>query len=263
MAYIKAFIHNNGAPALSLTDVKIDIYDIDANTKVVNQGAMIELVSSGQGGGWYRYDFTSYDPAKNYSSTASSATTGTYSVGEVFSSPAVIGELIAIKTKTSNIPASPASTTDVTNATSPLATSAALTTVGNNVTAIAAKTGNLPASPASTGDVTSATSSLATSAALTTVGNNVIAIKAKTDAEPNYVTGAVLNATHTTSSFTTDLAQASNDWWKDCFVVFTSGNLVNQAKRVTGYNGTTKAITVDKPFTAAPTYPSSFSIVNH
>lgn len=58
----------------------------------------------------------------------------------------------AIKTKTDNLPTDPADASDVaaaiTAATSPLATSLALTTVGSNVTSIKAKTDNLPSDPA-------------------------------------------------------------------------------------------------------------------
>jgi hypothetical protein len=56
---------NNGSPAPGLTPT-IDIYELDplvptTNTLVVNDGACAEI-----GGGWYRYQFTTYDTAKNY-----------------------------------------------------------------------------------------------------------------------------------------------------------------------------------------------------
>lgn len=56
---------NNGSPAPGLTPT-INIYELDplvpgTNTLVVTNGACVEI-----GGGWYRYQFTTYDTAKSY-----------------------------------------------------------------------------------------------------------------------------------------------------------------------------------------------------
>ena len=56
---------NNGIPTSGLSPT-IDIYQLDPlipgnNTLIVNNGATTEI-----GGGWYRYDFLTYDPYVNY-----------------------------------------------------------------------------------------------------------------------------------------------------------------------------------------------------
>lgn len=58
-----SFIGASG-PITGLTP-RIDIWELDPlvpsnNTQVVNKGALTEV-----GGGWYRYDFASYDPTKS------------------------------------------------------------------------------------------------------------------------------------------------------------------------------------------------------
>jgi hypothetical protein len=64
------------------------------------------------------------------------------------------------------------------------------------------------------------------------------------------------------TSFETSLAQTTNDYWKDAYLVLTSGVLSGQVKRVTGYNGTTKIITVAGGFTATPADGVTFAIIN-
>lgn len=56
---------NNGAPQTGLTPT-IDIFELNplvpsSNTQVVTAGATVEI-----GMGFYRYDFATYDPTKNY-----------------------------------------------------------------------------------------------------------------------------------------------------------------------------------------------------
>lgn len=55
----------SGLPTIGLTPT-IDIYELDpinpnTNTLIVNDGATVEI-----GLGWYRYDFTLYNPTKSY-----------------------------------------------------------------------------------------------------------------------------------------------------------------------------------------------------
>jgi hypothetical protein len=76
-------------------------------------------------------------------------------------------------------------------------------------------------------------------------------------------TGAVTtDGGNSATSFETDLAQTTNDYWKDAYLVLTSGVLSGQVKRVTGYNGTTKIITVSGGFTGTPADGVTFAIVN-
>jgi hypothetical protein len=56
---------SSGLPLLGLSPT-IDIYELDAtnpgtNTQVVVAGSTVEI-----GSGWYRYDFSTYSPSKNY-----------------------------------------------------------------------------------------------------------------------------------------------------------------------------------------------------
>lgn len=72
--------------------------------------------------------------------------------------------------------------------------------------------------------------------------------------------GNVVTGTSATS-FTTDLTEATNDHWKGTYCLFTSGSLAGQVRKVTAYNGTTKALTVEA-FTAAPGVGDDFMLVN-
>lgn len=59
---------NSGVPVTGLTPT-IDIYELDqldpnTNPLIVNNGPVTEI-----GGGWYRYDFTTYEFEKNYAFT--------------------------------------------------------------------------------------------------------------------------------------------------------------------------------------------------
>lgn len=75
-------------------------------------------------------------------------------------------------------------------------------------------------------------------------------------------TGAVVSDSgNSASSFKTNLTETTNDYWKDCYLKFTSGSLINQVKKITGYNGTTKFVTCDA-FTGTPSAGATFEIIN-
>jgi len=75
--------------------------------------------------------------------------------------------------------------------------------------------------------------------------------------------GAVVaDGANSATTFVTNLTSAVNDFWKDSLVVFTSGTLAGQVKKVTGYNGSTKALSFATGFTAAPGTGDLFLIVN-
>lgn len=62
---LTAHFTTGSVPQPGLTPI-IDIFELvqgnpSSNPQVVNDGAMVEV-----GQGWYRYDFTSYDPRKSY-----------------------------------------------------------------------------------------------------------------------------------------------------------------------------------------------------
>lgn len=81
-----------------------------------------------------------------------------------------------------------------------------------------------------------------------------------TDGSPTGTVGP--HESNTATTFFTSLAQTVDDHWKDCLLLFTSGALAGQVKKVIGYNGGTHFITVATPFTAAPTSDDRFVLIN-
>lgn len=73
-----------------------------------------------------------------------------------------------------------------------------------------------------------------------------------------------LVGTPTTTVLGTNLAQATSSFYADQTIVLTSGTQAGQARIILSYNGTTKEITVDEPFTSAPIATDEFAIfANH
>lgn len=72
----------------------------------------------------------------------------------------------------------------------------------------------------------------------------------------------VADGSNSTTTFKTDRAETAPDYWKDSLIVFTSGSLIEQVRKVTAYNGTTKFVTVSSAFTAAPSASDRFDFVN-
>lgn len=64
----------------------------------------------------------------------------------------------------------------------------------------------------------------------------------------------------TTTSFVTALSEATDDHYNGAFLLFTSGALIGQSRKISDYNGTTKAVTVSA-FTEAPANTDSFVIL--
>jgi hypothetical protein len=101
-------------------------------------------------------------------------------------------------------------------------------------------------------------------ALVNTVDGVVDAVKLKTDTIPSVtvVTGTVqTDAGNSATSFKTDLASTTNDQWKDALIVFTSGSLAGQVKKITAYNGTTKVVTTGA-FTGTPSASDAFVLIN-
>lgn len=83
------------------------------------------------------------------------------------------------------------------------------------------------------------------------------------DSQLFYPSGAVVaDAANTAQTFKTDLASATNDTYKDSFLLFISGTLIDQQKKIITYLGTSKFISVATSFTAAPTAADVFKIIN-
>ena len=71
----------------------------------------------------------------------------------------------------------------------------------------------------------------------------------------------VSDASPSTTSFDTALTNATNDFYNNAVLTFTSGNLDGQSRRVSDYNGTTNVITLDPALTSAPANSDAFTIV--
>jgi hypothetical protein len=73
--------------------------------------------------------------------------------------------------------------------------------------------------------------------------------------------GEVNDASATTSSFVTNLAEATDDHYRDAVISFISGSLNGQSRTISAYNGTTKAVTLDQALTEAPANADEFVIL--
>jgi len=76
-------------------------------------------------------------------------------------------------------------------------------------------------------------------------------------------TGAVAtDAGNSALAFKTDLTSTTDNFWKDALLLFWTGALAGQVKKVLTYNGTTKVIGVKDGFTATPADASTFFLIN-
>ena len=73
------------------------------------------------------------------------------------------------------------------------------------------------------------------------------------------VTGSAITGTLTTTTFTTDLTEATDDHYNGRVVTFTSGALNGQSTDITDYTGSTKLVTVTA-MTEAPSNTDTFVI---
>lgn len=71
----------------------------------------------------------------------------------------------------------------------------------------------------------------------------------------------VVDSSPTSSSFITDLINDTTDFYTDAVITFNSGVLNGQTRRISGYNATTKAITVSPSLSSAPADNDTFTIV--
>jgi hypothetical protein len=62
------------------------------------------------------------------------------------------------------------------------------------------------------------------------------------------------------TSFITALTNSTNDFYKNAVLTFTAGTLNGQVRRISAYNGSTKAITLDPSLTSAPGNGDAFTI---
>lgn len=75
--------------------------------------------------------------------------------------------------------------------------------------------------------------------------------------------GSVLaDAGNTASTFKTDRAEPVADHWKDTLLLFTTGTLEGQVKKISGYIAATGFMTVSSPFTGSPAAGDRFVLIN-
>lgn len=89
----------------------------------------------------------------------------------------------------------------------------------------------------------------------------IVKMKALLDGTPS---GSVVDDNDpdpTATAFETDLSEATNDHYNGAFVVFYSGALAGQSRKISDYDGTTKVVTVATAFTEAPTAGDDFLII--
>ena len=78
---------------------------------------------------------------------------------------------------------------------------------------------------------------------------------------PVYYGAVVADGGNTATAFKTDRAEATNDHWNDALIVFVTGSLAGQVKKITGFNSTTDFVTVSPAFTAAPSASDGFMLI--
>lgn len=75
-------------------------------------------------------------------------------------------------------------------------------------------------------------------------------------------TAAVAGTGQTATLFVTNLTEAIDDAHKGKLVRFQTGTLAGQVRKVSGYNGTTKALSFVAGFSAAPTAADVFTLID-
>jgi hypothetical protein len=75
------------------------------------------------------------------------------------------------------------------------------------------------------------------------------------------IDSAINDTSATALSFVTDLTEATSSYYSNKIMVFISGHLSGQARIITSYNGTTKAITLEEALTSAPADGDEFLIL--
>jgi hypothetical protein len=73
--------------------------------------------------------------------------------------------------------------------------------------------------------------------------------------------GAVNDVGADTDDFDTDLTEATDDHYNKLYIVFLSGALAGQARKISDYVGSSKNITLAEPLTDAPTTGDRFMIL--
>ena len=80
---------------------------------------------------------------------------------------------------------------------------------------------------------------------------------------PARPTGLVVaDGGNSVTQFKSDRTETTNDYWKDVLILFGTGNLAGQIKKVTGYIGSSKIFTFTSGYTGTPATSDVFEIIN-
>lgn len=83
------------------------------------------------------------------------------------------------------------------------------------------------------------------------------------DPMPDVISGLIqTDSGNTVSTFKTSLTSAVDNFHKDAWILFRSGNLAGLARQISGYTGASKFITVGDPCPSIPLNNDAFVIVN-
>lgn len=104
-----------------------------------------------------------------------------------------------------------------------------------------------------------------------TINSNVTTVKTKTDTinwadvtsiknATVSVTGSVSDTSPADSSFKTDVTSSKDDFYKNMVITFTSGDNSGQSRRISGYSGSDKKISVDPAYSYTPANGDTFLI---
>lgn len=72
----------------------------------------------------------------------------------------------------------------------------------------------------------------------------------------------VTDAGNGATSFLTDLTSTVSSYCVGSYLKIASGTLINEVRRISGYNGTSKVITLSSALTATPAVGVEFYIIN-
>lgn len=78
---------------------------------------------------------------------------------------------------------------------------------------------------------------------------------------PVYYGVVVADGGNTATTFKTDRTEATNDHWKDALLVFVTGTLAGQVKKVSAFTAATDFITVATAYTGAPSATDGFMLI--
>lgn len=97
---------------------------------------------------------------------------------------------------------------------------------------------------------------------IATLVSNIALILARMPAL-SIVTGTVaMDGTNSATSFKTDLASSVDNFYKKGLLLFSTGALTNQFRKVAAYTGASKFVTMDEAFTSIPVDGTAFIFIN-